>query len=71
MERYHLHMPGWMHLHKPDWYRLGNRFEHMIHDPRFWAVLALVILLTLMVLTAIYSKPVNSSSTLTHPYLPP
>lgn len=67
-------MPGWMHLHKPDWYKVGHQMEDLIHDPRFWAVLALGILLILMILTAIFAKP-NSAGAYPigpmYPYLPP
>jgi hypothetical protein len=74
MEKHNLNMPGWMHLHKPDWYKLGVRFDHLIHDPRFWAVLALAVLLILMILTSIYAKPVGPSENPVHPiypYFPP
>lgn len=42
------------HIHKPDWYKLGVRFDHLIHDPRFWAGIALAVLLGLVVLGAIF-----------------
>lgn len=45
-----------MHLHKPNWRTIGIRLEHLIHDPRFWAIIALGILFILMILTSIYSK---------------
>jgi hypothetical protein len=71
----HMHMPGKMHMHKPDWHTVGQRLDHLIHDPRFWAVLALGTLLTLMILSVILAKPVigefGSPSTFPiYPYVP-
>ena len=44
-----------LHIHTPDWHNLGIRFGHLIHDPRFWASLALIILLGLIFLAAMLS----------------
>jgi hypothetical protein len=46
-----------IHMHKPDWYKLGVRFDHLIHDPRFWVGIALAVLLGLMVLGVIFGTP--------------
>ena len=63
MEKGHLHMPGWMHIQKPDWHNVGVRFEHLIHDPRFWAVLALSVLLILMILSTLFAQKTNMMTT--------
>ena len=69
MQKIHLHRPGWMH--KPDWHTMGTHLEHIIHDPRFWAAIALAILLGLMILTTIFSEPgTYSGHTPIYPYLP-
>jgi hypothetical protein len=44
------------HIHKPDWYKMGVRFEHLVHDPRFWVGIALAVLLGLMALGAIFGN---------------
>ena len=55
MQRVHMHTPDWVYRHKPNWHTIGIRLEHIIHDPHFWATLALAILLGLMILTAIFT----------------
>jgi fumarate reductase subunit D len=45
------------HLHIPEWHVLKVRMEHLIHDPRFWAVSVLVVLFGLVILTTIIAKP--------------
>jgi len=69
-----MHTPGWMHMHKPNWHTVGVRFDHMIHDPRFWAVLALAALFGLMVLAAILSESTGGTTMTpiypTYPYVP-
>ena len=42
-----------MHLHKPDWHAFGMHMDHLVHDPRFWAGLALIILFGMMIISAI------------------
>lgn len=39
-----------MHTYKPQWHTVRLHLEHLIQDPRFWAVVALVILFGLMIL---------------------
>ena len=72
--RTHMHMPGWMHLHRPNWHAIGMRLDHLVHDPRFWAALALAVLLTLMILVTIFAKS-EGGTTMPHtfpiyPYAP-
>ena len=50
MQMAHMHKPNWVHWHKPDWHAMGTRLSHVVHDPRFWAGLALAILLGAMIL---------------------
>lgn len=56
MQRLHLHTAGWTHMHKPDWHLFAARLDHMIHDPRFWAVLVLVALFAAMIALAFVSR---------------
>ncbi len=44
------------HIYKPDWYKMGVRFDHLIHDPRFWAAVAVAVLVALIVLGAIFGS---------------
>lgn len=71
MQRIHLHKPQWIHGHKLDWHLLGTRMEHLIHDPRFWAGLALGILFILMILTVIFAKPIEGRPSPFVPTYPP
>ena len=60
-----------VHLHKPDWHIIGMRFDHIIHDSRFWAGLALVILVALMIVTMILFKPSGGiTANPSYPYMP-
>lgn len=70
MNKTHLHLPDRMHLHRPDWHILGVHLREMTHDPRFWAVLALVVLFGLMILTALLSKGTPMKSGNMNPYNP-
>ena len=63
----HMHMPAWMHWHKPNWHTMGFRLGHLVHDPRFWATVALAVLLTLMILTAIFTES-QSTTPVPRPY---
>lgn len=68
MQRIHLHLPGWMHGH-----HFAEHLSHIIHDPRFWAGLALAVLFILMILTTIFSKggqPAPRPAYPLYPYLP-
>ena len=67
MQMAHMHKPDWVHWHKPNWHTLGIHLDHIVHDPRFWAALALAILLGLMILTTIFAKS-QGQMTPTYPY---
>ena len=43
------------HLHKPNWHMIAIRMEHLIHDPRFWAAVALGVLFALMIVSLMYA----------------
>ncbi len=74
MQRMHIHTPGWVHMHRPDWHTMGIHLGHAIHDPRFWASLALAVLLGAIILAAILSKSGSGTPTRpiypTYPYMP-
>lgn len=74
MQRMHIHTPGWMHMHRPDWHTMGIHLGHAIHDPRFWASLALAVLLGAMILAAILSQSADGTPIRpvypTYPYMP-
>ena len=64
-----------MHIHKPDWYKMGVRFDHLIHDPRFWVGIALAVLLIVMALGVIFGVPRGGGTTApytfpVYPYTP-
>jgi hypothetical protein len=56
------------HIHKPDWYKMGVRFDHLIHDPRFWVGIALAALLVLMMLGVILGTPRGGGTTGPHTF---
>lgn len=58
------------HIHKPDWYRMGVWFDHLVHDPRFWAGIALAVLLALIVLGVILGTLGQGSGRETFPNYP-
>ena len=45
-----------IHVHKVNWHEFGVHLGHMVHDPRFWATVALATLLGVIVLMAIMTK---------------
>ena len=57
-----------LHVHKVNWHEFGVHFGHMVHDPRFWAAVALATLLGLMILVTIMSK--STSNTDSGPVFP-
>lgn len=74
MQGLHMHTPNWVHWHKPDWHAMGIRVGRIVHDPRFWAALALAVLFGLMIVTMIFSKTSGTPTTIpyppTYPYMP-
>jgi len=52
-----IHMP---HLHKPHMpsaHQMVIKTEHLLRDPRFWAVLAMVAVTVLVITMAILTRP--------------
>ncbi len=72
MQKMHIHLPGRMHMHKPNWHAIRVHMDHMVHDPRFWAAVALVVLFGLMILTTILSNDSSAPVNMTpfNPYWP-
>ena len=75
MQRVHLHRLGWIYIHKPEWHLFEMRLEHMVHDPRFWAAVALAVILGGMIALAILSSGTGTDAPLAPffpypPYLP-
>ena len=75
MRRMHIHTLGRVHAHRPDWHAVGIHLGHVIHDPRFWAAVALAVLLGAMILAVILSKFGDSGMPMrpvypTYPYMP-
>lgn len=63
------------HIHKPDWYKMGVRFDHLIHDPRFWVAVVVAVLLGVMVLMALWGlpdsgRPISPHTFPVYPYVP-
>jgi hypothetical protein len=71
MQMAHMHKPNWVHWHKPDWHSMGIHLGHVIHDPRFWATLALVMLFGLMIATVIFSMTDGTPATRAYPPIYP
>jgi hypothetical protein len=72
MQRLYVHKPDWIHIHKPDWHLFGTRLEHLVHDPRFWAAVAFVVILGAMIALAILSPGRGTGTPLApiYPYSP-
>lgn len=58
------------HIYKPEWHKIKLHLDNLLQDPRFWAVLVLIVLFGLMVLTAFYTKQ-GSGSMPVHPFYMP
>ena len=56
MYKMSLHKPRWIHGHRPDWHGFGVHFGHLVHDPRFWGAIALIILFGLLIMAIIFSR---------------
>ena len=76
MQRMDLHIPNWIHrFHTPDWHLRGSRLDRLLHNERFWAVVALAGLLAVLILAAILSEGSSGGSPMnpiypTLPYTP-
>ena len=45
------------HVHLPQWKELGRHIREMVHAPAFWAIVVMVLLLTLILLLALFGNP--------------
>jgi len=52
-----MHMPHGHHLHMPSCHSMMVRLEHVVRDPRFWAVLAMAAITILVITLAIITRP--------------
>ncbi len=57
-----IHIPHW---HRPDWHTFKAHIGQLMHDGRFWAILALGALLILLLVAGLYGG--NGSPTITFP----
>ena len=58
-------------MHIPSAHAVKMETSHLIHDPRFWAVLAMVLLTVLVIALAIATRPGGpiESPTVPGPYI--
>lgn len=52
-----MHMPHFHKPHVPTCHQMVLKTEHLLKDPRFWAVLAMVAVTALVITMAILTKP--------------
>lgn len=43
-----MHWKDFHHFHAPDLHHAAERFDHLLHDYRFWIALAVAVYLVLM-----------------------
>jgi len=48
-----IHIPHW---HRPDWHSFKAHFGHLMHDGRFWAIVALAALLIMMIAAGLFAE---------------
>lgn len=70
MQKMHLHLPGRMHMHRPNWHTVRVHLNELVHDPRFWAALALVVLFGLMILSTFLSAGSSTRTETMNPFNP-
>ncbi len=59
-----LHIP---HFHSPDWEHIRQRARELIHDPLFWSILILALIIIAIMFLATLVGPVLPE---TQPYAP-
>ena len=52
-----MHMPHVHSIHMPSCHAMMLKTEHVLRDPRFWAVLAMVAITVLVITLAIMTRP--------------
>jgi len=62
-----VHMP---HMHVPSTHYIVDKTEHLLKDPRFWAVLAMVAVTALVITMAIVTRPTGTTPVPTSPIIP-
>lgn len=67
----HMHTPDWVQRHKPDWHAVRVGVDHLVHDPRFWAALALAVLAGVIIAVMILTKSAGGKPVMpTYPMFP-
>jgi len=59
-----------IHVHKINWHTFGVHLVHLVHDSRFWACVALAVLLGVIVLMTIMTTSGNINSRPVFPAYP-
>ncbi len=59
------HMREWIHTHNID-----RHIGHWIHNPRFWALVALILVIALLIATALWSRTLPNSGARPFPTYP-
>ena len=68
---YHIPINRWVHsIHMPHSHDIGLRMGHVVHDERFWPIMAMVIFLAIIVFLAILGAFGGEGGTETTPYVP-
>lgn len=71
---YHVPIKSWIHhVHMPKGRNVGIKMHKMVRDERFWAILAIVIIMALLItLAVIAGKGTGTSPNFTpmYPYYP-
>lgn len=65
-----VHVP---HMHVPNRHDMTLRMEHLVHDPRFWAIAALVAVTAFIITLAVLTSPQGTNIDITplpnYPYI--
>ena len=48
------HLP--VHMHVPDGHKLAGKLSYVVHDERFWGIVAMILFLALIVALAILAN---------------
>ena len=68
-----LHVP---HMHMPTWHEMAERASQLLHDRRFWAIVAAASLIAFLLLLAFLTRGSTGQQTPMHfyhfgyPYIP-
>ena len=64
------HMPHMHRPHMPSAHQMVMKTEHLLKDPRFWAVLAMAAITVLVITMAIITRPTGTTTPPTAPIIP-